>query len=430
MNRRLQKSVVAGAALLALMGGAAYVISRSMRRRGAERRVGISPPTTASSPIVSPRPVAASGAATQSVSSFRLALPGYRFVFPRDHAAHPPFATEWWYYTGHLQARDERGKQRHFGYQLTFFRQALKLRAVRRQSKWAARDIIFAHLALTDETRQQFYFTDRIARAALGLAGAAVKTPHIWLGDWSLRFARGEQRLRASGTDASGTNTVGNNSNSGTPFALDLTQRALEPPVIHGQNGVSQKAAGHGRASHYYSFCRLQTHGTLRLGDERFKVTGQSWFDHEFGSNQLAPGQVGWDWFSLQLSDGRELMLYRMRLKDGGTDPFSSGTIVERDGRTRHLKRDEFHIESRATWRSPQSGALYPSRWRVTLPREGIVLDIVPVVANQELRTRRSTGINYWEGSIRMTGAQRGQALSGAGYVELTGYDKPFAATF
>ena len=392
--------------------------------------------------MVSSRPVATPGAATQSVSSFRLALPGYRFVFPRDHAAHPPFATEWWYYTGHLQARDERGEQRRFSYQLTFFRQALtpqaltpQILATRRQSKWAARDIVFAHLALTDETYQHFYFTDRIARAALGLAGAEEQTPHVWIGDWSLRFAGGEQKLRASGTDASGVDTTnvnvtGDSSNSGMPFALDLTQRALKPLVVHGVNGVSQKAAGRGRASHYYSFSRLQTRGTLRLGEERFEVTGQSWFDHEFGSNQLAPGQAGWDWFSLQLDDGRELMLYRMRLRNGGTDPFSSGTIVERDGRTRHLKREEFLIESRTTWRSPQSGAAYPARWRVTLPREGIALEVMPTVANQELRTRRSTGINYWEGSVRATGVQRGRALNGVGYVELTGYDKPFAATF
>lgn len=358
-------------------------------------------------------------------NGFQLALPGYRYVFPRDHASHPAFATEWWYYTGHLQSRAGRT----FGYQLTFFRQALAPRLPVRSSKWATRDIIFAHLALTDETQGRFFFTDRIARAALQIAGAETTVPHVWIGDWTLRFNLKNQTLRAQGrmqTSGSQNNVAPRMS---THVALDLVQSALKPPIVHGQNGVSQKSAGRGRASHYYSFTRLQTKGTLKLDDETFAVEGQSWFDHEFGSNQLAPDQVGWDWFSLQLNDGRELMLYRMRLKNGATDPYSSGTIIDKNGLTRHLANRDFTIGKQATWRSAE-GAQYPARWRLSVPREGLELEVEPTVSDQELHTGGVSGITYWEGSARVRGTQRGQALNGQAYVELTGYDKAFGSTF
>lgn len=348
-------------------------------------------------------------------ASFRLALPGFKHVFPRDHAAHPEYSTEWWYYTGHLQGRNGR----RFGYELTFFRQALTPQKVQRASKWATRDIIFAHFAVTDEDGKRFFSADRIARSAAGVAGAQTNTPHTWIGDWDVRFRGDTQHLRAMGQ-----------SKEGVRFGIDLTQTAKKPPVIHGTNGVSQKAAGRGQASHYYSFTRLSTRGALRIGDERFDVVGQSWMDHEFGSNQLAPDQVGWDWFSLQLEDGRELMLYRMRLRNGGTDPFSSGTIVERDGSSRHLKVNAYRIEPLATWRSPDTNATYPTRWRLTLPRENISLEVEATMPNQEFVARQSIGISYWEGSVRVRGSQRGKAIRGQGYVELTGYDKPFSKTF
>jgi predicted secreted hydrolase len=347
--------------------------------------------------------------------AFRLALPGYKHVFPRDHAAHPEYSTEWWYYTGHLKTRNER----RFGYELTFFRQALTPQTVQRASKWATRDIIFAHFAITDESGKRFFPSDRIARSAAGVAGAQTQTPHTWIGDWDVQFRGNKQLLRAAAR-----------SKDGTQIGIDLTQTEQKPPVIHGINGVSQKAAGRGQASHYYSFTRLSTRGTLRLGEERFEVTGQSWFDHEFGSNQLAPDQVGWDWFSLQLDDGRDLMLYRMRLRNGGTDPYSSGTVVEKDGRSRHIKVNEYRIEPLATWRSTDTKATYPIRWRLSLPRESINLEVEATLPNQEFVARQSVGISYWEGSVRVRGTQRGKPITGQGYVELTGYDKPFSKTF
>ena len=253
------------------------------------------------------------------------------------------------------------------------------------------------------------------------------KTPRIWCGDWVLHFGgkSGQtQTTRARGqSDARATN--------GQNFALDLRQIALKAPVIQGENGVSQKSAGRGRASHYYSYTRLQTSGTLVVGNQRLKVTGQSWFDHEYGSNQMDASQVGWDWFSLQLNDGRELMVYRLRLKNGATEPYSSGTLVEKSGKARHLKLAEFKLTPLSSWKSPATGATYPAKWRVSLPREKINLIVTPSVANQELRPSR-TGANlaYWEGSVVARGTQNGRALNGVGYLEMTGYASAFGQSF
>jgi predicted secreted hydrolase len=348
-------------------------------------------------------------------TSFRAALPGYKFSFPRDHGSHGAFQTEWWYYTGHLKSKSGR----RFGYQLTFFRTALVPAIGKRTSKWAVRDVMFAHFAISDINGRRFFNTDRISRKILNLAGAdeaGAPSPRIWIGDWTLRFggASGErQTMRAAGTS------------NGTAFSLSLTQRQLKPPVIQGTNGVSQKSAGAGRASHYYSLTRLASSGTVQIGGETFAVTGQSWFDHEFGSNQMSKNQTGWDWFSLQLSDGRELMLYQLRLSGGRIEPYSSGTLVEKDGRARHLKLSEFQIQSLATWRSPRSGGVYPAKWRVRVPRENIDLTITPSLADQELNTKRGARFDYWEGSVDVTGTQSGQ-----GYVELTGYSRPMGGTF
>ncbi|HEX8552483.1 MAG TPA: lipocalin-like domain-containing protein [Abditibacteriaceae bacterium] len=351
------------------------------------------------------------GAPRTTPTKFQQALPGYRFEFPRDHASHPKFATEWWYYTGHLQSKSGRK----FGYQLTFFRVALAPE-VKRASKWATRDVVIGHFALTDISRGQFYFDEKAARAAAGMAGADAKSPHIWLADWDLRFTGdgNGQTFRARGVsrDAATKNQT---------FAVSFGTRALKKPVVQGENGVSQKSEGVGQASHYYSFSRLETTGEIRIGDERFQVSGQSWFDKEFGSNQLGKNQIGWDWFSLQLSDGRELMLYQLRTQNGGIDPFSSGTLIEKDGSTRHVKRDDFSITPQAFWTSPR-GAKYPAKWQLEIPREQISLIVEPEVAAQELVTP-TTGVSYWEGASRVSGTSAGNTISGQGYVELTGYD-------
>lgn len=357
-------------------------------------------------------------------AGFRQALPGYEFSFPRDHGAHPAFATEWWYYTGHLRARDGR----RFGYQLTWFRTALAPR-IDRSSNWATRDVMFAHFALTDEAGRRFFFSDRIGRANMGAHGAQsqVRTPRIWCGDWTLHFsgdAGSVQDIRAlAASDAPDTR--------GQTFGLQLRLNAAKPPVVHGRNGVSQKSAGAGRASHYYSFTRLEATGILTLGDQRMQVEGESWFDHEFGSGQLAPNQVGWDWFSLQFEDGRELMLYRLRLADGGTEPFSSGTLVQRNGTARHLELREFSLQPSGSWKSPLSGGVYPQRWSIAVPGEALRLEVEPAMPQQELVPARSgADLAYWEGSVTATGRWRSSQVKARGYLEMTGYARPFNARF
>ena len=361
------------------------------------------------------------GSGAVAGAKFRQAVPPYRYEFPRDHNAHPQFATEWWYYTGHLTS--ENGRK--FGYQLTWFRTAIAP-AIRRKSKWATRDILFAHFAITDETGQKFYFTDTIGRSNLGICGADTnsKTPRIWCNDWVLQFSgpRGQtQTLRARGnSDARGT--------KGAEMALSLRVSTTENEVLNGVNGVSQKSAGVGRASHYYSYTDLAASGTLQIGRETFRVRGTSWLDREWGSSQMAPSQVGWDWFSLRLSDGRQLMLYQLRLKNGGVEPYSSGTLTEKNGRFRHLKRRDFElIAGKERYKSPESGGNYPISWKIRVPSARISLDVRAVLPEQELIPRRSgRNLSYWEGAI--SGA--GKGLRAQGYLEMTGYGSSLAGVF
>jgi predicted secreted hydrolase len=337
-----------------------------------------------------------------TMAAFRPALPGYHYQFPRDHASHPDFQTEWWYYTGHLKSGD-----RWFGYELTFFRVGIDSTRAPARSAWI-RSVQFAHLALTDEAGHRFSFDQRISRPALGLAGADTARYRVWVEDWSAALdADGiTHRLHAS-TAA---------------FGLDLSMRPDKPVVIHGVNGVSQKSAGLGRASHYLSFTRMTTHGRIRVGADTLAVTGTTWMDHEFGSNQLGGGQVGWDWFAIQLDDGRELMLYRLRRANGTVEPMSSGTWVAAGGAAAHLPLSAFEITSDRSWKSSRTGADYPARWRIRVPSRALELELEPVLADQELVLEGPVGVRYWEGSVRVTGREGDQPISGRGYVELTGY--------
>jgi predicted secreted hydrolase len=333
-------------------------------------------------------------------------LPPWSFAFPRDHAAHPEFRTEWWYYTGHLRAGARR-----FGFQLAFFRVVLDRSAAERASAWAPHSVLFAHAALTDEHGRRFRFDERIARPALGLAGADSTRYHVWVDTWSASLAPDGRthRLRAPA--------------HGFGLALDLD--LLKPPAVHGAGGVCRKSDEPGYASHYASLTRLRASGRILLGGEAHAVEGEAWMDHEFMDASLAPGQLGWDWFGLQLEDGRELMLYRMRRADGTIDPASGGTLVERDGETRRLPLHAAGVDRTRTWTSRASGARYPAGWIVRVPGEDLVLRLEPTLADQELVTRESGGIVYWEGSVDVVGTARGRPVRGRGYVELTGYAGP-----
>ncbi|MFH0810962.1 MAG: lipocalin-like domain-containing protein, partial [Pseudomonadota bacterium] len=325
-------------------------------------------------------------------TAFRLALPGYRFSFPRDHYCHPEFRTEWWYVTGHL-----RSPQGHaFGYQVTFFRSALK----GARSADSSRQIYFAHFALGDIQGKRFRHFERTSRGGLGLAGSSPERLWVWNGSWLLKGRQHPERIRS---EAGGIN-------------LDLALTPLKKPVIQGQNGISRKGPGLGHASHYYSLTRLRSRGALTVGGRRFEVDGLSWMDHEFSSDALSPDEVGWDWFSIQLEDGTDLMLYAMRLKNGSAAPASSGSLVDATGAKRHLPLSGFRILRRGTWHSPHSGAVYPSGWRVSIPSQGMEMDVTPRLQDQELLAGQGR-MTYWEGACRVTGTRQGRPMKGQAYV-------------
>lgn len=327
---------------------------------------------------------------------YKAARPGYRYEFPRDHFNHPGFRTEWWYYTGNLTAQD----RREFGYELTFFRQAIR-RDAKEDSPWAVDDVYLAHLALSQIRETKFRHLERLNRSGPGIAGVA--EPRVWNGNWEVKWAGDRQQLRAV-TDE---------------FSLALDLRSEKPPVIHGENGISKKSSGQDEASHYISFTRLLTSGRLTLEGNDIEVFGSSWMDHEFFSHSLGGDLQGWDWFSLQFDDNTELMLYRLRAQDGTATPFSSGTFVDLRGVARHLKLKDFSLEPLRRWRSAATKANYPLDWRARVPSLGIDIELKAAMDNQELVSTSKFSPTYWEGAIRIAGTRRG-----VGYLEMTGYDK------
>ena len=336
--------------------------------------------------------------------TYQLALPGRNLTFPADHYSHPEFKTEWWYYTGHLET--DSGKR--YGYQVTFFRFGLRDRQEpqRKEHPIIFTDLYMAHFALSDIAAKRFFFRERINRGYADKAGAAADRLYVWNENWRLEGEGNNHRFQVS--------------DRGVKMTLRVT--SLKPPVLHGQNGLSQKAEGEGRASYYYSLTRMQAEGELSINGKTEKVRGLTWMDHEFGSNQLTAEQLGWDWFSIQLDNQTELMLYLMRRKDGSVDPHSSGTLVRADGTTRHLNLNDYRVEVLARWKSAKSGADYPMKWKVTVPSEQIELAISPAFQDQELITNRSTRVTYWEGAVKIAGSVGNTPINGAGYVEMTGY--------
>jgi predicted secreted hydrolase len=334
--------------------------------------------------------------------TYQFALPGRKLSFPADHYSHPDFKTEWWYYTGHLET--ESGKQ--YGYQVTFFRFGVRDRQKEMKEQPLFTELYMAHFALSDIAAKKFIFRERINRGYSDKARAATDRYRVWNEDWKVE---GDQRNHSIQVNDRGTE-------------LRLSLRSQKPPVLHGQNGLSQKGEGEGRASYYYSLTRMQTEGELTVAGKKEKVHGVSWMDHEFGSNQLREDQVGWDWFSIQLDNQTELMLYLIRRKDGSPDPYSSGTLVKADGATKHLVLKDFQVTALNRWKSPKSGGNYPMKWKVTIPSEEIELEIVPAFPDQELITNRSTRVTYWEGAVAINGAFRNKPVTGLGYVEMTGY--------
>ena len=341
---------------------------------------------------------------------FREAVSGYAYQFPRDHGSHDDFRTEWWYYTGHLATEDGRD----FGYELTFFRQAMdNLHVTTNPSRWAIRHLYLAHAALSESDRHQFRYAEKISRAGIGKAGSETGRLHVWIDRWSVEASPSDHRQHSLRATSGG-------------FSFDLHVTSEKAAVVHGEGGISRKGTESGQASHYYSMTRLQTTGTLTIDGHLQTVHGISWMDHEFGSGRLGKDQVGWDWFSVQLDDQSELMFYLLRRIDGTTDPVSSGTWVLPDGTSHALTVSDVNIEVLDYWTSPASGTRYPNRWRLSVPSRRLSLLLVPTMPNQELMTDRSTQVTYWEGAVNVTGEVGERHMTGQGYVELTGYAKPF----
>ena len=335
-------------------------------------------------------------------AEWRVAEPGWRYEFPRDHHLHHEFKTEWWYFTGNLF--DEKGAR--FGYELTFFREGIRAPAEQdpSASRFIVNDLKFAHFALTDVAGTRFNYEQKTSRGAFGEAGFDDGARLAWIEDWQLVAGDGEGWEIAA---------------SGKAGAIRLHLRFAKGPVIHGENGVSVKAAGGASASHYYSLPRLETTGEISHNGDTRSVRGESWFDHEWSSSQLGRGEVGWDWLCVQWDNGAELMLYRMRLQNGEVEASSSGTWIEPDGTTKHLRASDFQMTPTAFWKSPASGGRYPTSWRVEIPGLGASFEVKAALENQEL----SLGpITYWEGATDATGARNGRETKGRGYLELTGY--------
>lgn len=327
-------------------------------------------------------------------------------VFPDDHGPHESYRLEWWYYTGNLWSQENL----RFGYQLTFFRTGIQW-DVDTSSRWAVRDLYIAHFAVSDAQRRTHRFWERIHRAGPGWAGATPRAERIWNGDWQLRMEH----------DTAANQTRHHLKAQAEDVQIELTLLPIKPVVLHGDRGFSRKGAAEGNASYYYSLTRLQTSGTLVLNGRTHHVQGESWMDHEFSSSFLEESQSGWDWFSIQLDNQCELMLYQMRRKSGEPDAASSGTVVLPDGRTHTLDRQQFLLRPGRNWVSKRTGGNYPVEWSLEIPPFQAQLSVKCVFDAQEMNTQRSTGMAYWEGCIDVQGTWQSKPVRGHGYLEMTG---------
>lgn len=343
--------------------------------------------------------VTAAEAENARSEGWAVAVPGYQITLPRDHFPHYQFRTEWWYFTGNVRTE----LRRPFGYQLTFFRHGYRPPGIAQPvtSRFVMNDLKFAHFAVTDVSAGKFHFDSRVSRGAFGEAGFADGNRLAWIDNWELNF-KNNFKLTASAKD----------------YAIELELTPERAAVLQGDNGLSQKADGAGHASYYYSITRLKTSGTIKIGAASYKVEGDSWFDREWATNQLTPEQSGWNWFAIQLSDGSDMMLYQMRLRNGAIDSHSNGRWIAADGASTELAADEFRLVPEKYWTSPTSEANYPVEWNLIIPKLSLDLRIAPALENQELRL----AVVYWEGSIRLQGQRAGKPVDGVGYMELTGY--------
>ena len=348
--------------------------------------------------------VSVADAMAGDTTGYRRATEVRPFTFPADHGPHPGYKTEWWYVTGTLTGPDAQS----YGYELTIFRLGLAPpdadSALTASGDWRTNQLYMAHFAVTNGADETFHAFERFQRGGAGLAGARADPFRVWLDNWSMTGSEDSPFPMQLQVQEEG-------------IGIDLTLRPAKPRVLQGDRGLSQKGPGSGNASYYYSYTRLDTDGTLALNGDTLSVTGASWMDREWSTSALGPEQEGWDWFSLQLDDGRDLMYYQLRRTDGSPSEFSEGVIVDPDGGTQRLDRSDVSIEVLDTWTSPDGAHTYPVEWRLRVPGEDIDLEITSLIPNQEL----DVSVRYWEGAVRIEGS-----ASGRGYVEMTGYgDSP-----
>jgi predicted secreted hydrolase len=345
------------------------------------------------------RPAAAAGGDTESARASADAAPPVRL--PSDLGSHPQARTEWWYATGSLE-----GAAGLWGFQVTFFRAATGIAATQ-PSRFAARQLVFAHAAVTDLAGRKLRHDQRIARSGFGIAEARVGETDVTLRDW--RF------VRQGAPDASRYRAQVASESAG--FALELGLDATQPPLLQGRDGVSRKGPEAGAYSHYYSEPQLAVSGTLRLDGAAHAVRGRAWLDHEWSDAYLDPQAAGWDWIGMNLDDGSALMAFRMRRKDGGT-LWAGGSFRPPAGAVRAFAPGEVAFAPRRWWRSAASNARYPVEWDVTTPAGRHV--VRALLDDQELDSRASTGAIYWEGLSDLLDSRGARA--GRGYLEMTGY--------
>jgi predicted secreted hydrolase len=353
----------------------------------------------------------------EGTSGFTRATEVRPFNFPEDHGPHNDFQTEWWYYTGNVQ--DAQGN--HFGFQFTIFRRALAPGVVDQTlSDFRANQVYFAHLALTDTSAGDHVAFERYSRGAAGLAGATAQPFQVFIENWSVTGMNS-----ADGGDEASAEAVQIKAAAGD-IAIELDLQATKPMVLQGDRGLSPKSVEPGNASYYYSYTRMATQGRVTTKRGTFEVTGESWMDREWSTSALGKNAVGWDWFAIQLDDGRDLKVFQIRNNDGSVDPVSTGKLIEQDGQTRDINLADMKLEAIETWRSPDTNVVYPVRWRISLPQLQMQLEVVSRIPDQEMKLSQS----YWEGAVSVNGTQSGQSIRGVGYLEMTGYGESYSGKF
>ena len=346
---------------------------------------------------------------------FKKATEIIEFEFPKDHASHEDFKSEWWYYTGNLESKD--GKR--FGYQVTIFRNALlnqkDFKAQSKFSKWQSNQVYMGHFALTDIDNNKFYSTERFSRDSLNLAGTNLKPKYkTWLNNWTIKSDLTAQKdifpvlLDFDAKD----------------YAIKLKLMPSKPITLQGDGGLSQKSYGEGNASYYYSITKLETIGEVSIRNKNsepktYEVSGNSWLDREWSSSSLSKDQIGWDWFALQLDNNVEIMYYQLRQDDGTASPYSRGTIVDAQGEKFDFNLNDVKLKVLDTFKSPYNGSVYPIAWQFKIPKIKVDIKIRPYVRNQE----HNNSYPYYEGAVEVQGKFADKSIRGKGYLELVGYE-------